>query len=251
MTKFAGRSTDTLISCLANLGVLMARLDRDKEAESFYREAVTAARELVARIPSEPHNNHLLAVSLGNLADVQYNRGDVAGAIGHVEEAIGHQEVALKSMPWSPKCAQSLVNHYGVLAEWLANAENVQLRDTRRALELARKALKLAPDSRDTHVTLGVALYRAGDARAAITEMERGLALEEVEEAPTVTTWFFLAMSHAQLGDQRAARRWYDRAVAWIDKNPEHKEGFSRWRAEATALLDKPRLEQPNRTSDK
>lgn len=31
--------------------------------------------------------------------------------------------------------------------------------------------------------------------------------------------WFFLAMAHQRLGDPVEARKWYVRAVAWMDKN--------------------------------
>ena len=57
--------------------------------------------------------------------------------------------------------------------------------------------------------------------------------------------WFFLAMGHWRLDQKAEARKWYDRAVAWMDKNQEalkkeshNWEVISRFRAEAAELLE-------------
>ena len=50
--------------------------------------------------------------------------------------------------------------------------------------------------------------------------------------------WFFLAMTHWQLGDQEQARQWYDQALQWMDKNNPKDEGLDRFRAEAAQLLE-------------
>jgi hypothetical protein len=49
--------------------------------------------------------------------------------------------------------------------------------------------------------------------------------------------WFFLAMTHWQLGAKDKARAWYDRAVQWMDKNQPDNEELRRFRAEAAELL--------------
>ena len=49
--------------------------------------------------------------------------------------------------------------------------------------------------------------------------------------------WFFLAMSHWQLDQKEEARKWYDQAVACMDKNQPHTEDLRRLRAEAAELL--------------
>jgi hypothetical protein len=50
--------------------------------------------------------------------------------------------------------------------------------------------------------------------------------------------WFFLAMSHWQLGNKEEARRWHDRAVEWMDKNRSTSAPLIRYRAEAEGLLN-------------
>jgi hypothetical protein len=46
-----------------------------------------------------------------------------------------------------------------------------------------------------------------------------------------------LAEVHWRLGDKDLARRWYDKAVVWMDKNKAEAEGLGRIRAEAAKLL--------------
>ena len=45
-------------------------------------------------------------------------------------------------------------------------------------------------------------------------------------------------MTHWRLGDKPEARRWYDRAVEWMDKNQPKNEELLRFRSEASELLD-------------
>ena len=49
--------------------------------------------------------------------------------------------------------------------------------------------------------------------------------------------WFFLAMAHWQLGQLQEARKWFEQAVDWMEKNKPQDKDFLRYRAEATALM--------------
>ena len=44
-------------------------------------------------------------------------------------------------------------------------------------------------------------------------------------------------MAHRRLGREDVARTWYDKAVAWMEKNRPRDEVLVRFRAEAAALL--------------
>jgi tetratricopeptide (TPR) repeat protein len=103
----------------------------------------------------------------------------------------------------------------------------------------------LAPKSGSYRNTLGVALYRAGEWKAAIE------ALEESERlAPDKylhSNGLFLAMAHWQLGQKDEARAWYDRTIAWMDKHGlKHYEPPS-LRAEADELMKKEPGKRPDR----
>jgi tetratricopeptide (TPR) repeat protein len=91
----------------------------------------------------------------------------------------------------------------------------------------------LEPDEGDYWNTMGVARYRAGDWRGAIAALEKATALH----GRTSYDDFFLAMSHWQLGERPEARRLYDQAVQWMEKNRPRNEELRRFRGEAAELL--------------
>jgi uncharacterized protein HemY len=83
--------------------------------------------------------------------------------------------------------------------------------------------------------TLGVALYRAGEWKAASEALSKSMELSKGGDA---TDWFFLAMTHWQLADKSEARNWYDKAVSWMDQNDKDNEELRRFRDEAAELLE-------------
>jgi WD40 repeat protein len=115
----------------------------------------------------------------------------------------------------------------------LATSPEAKLRDSARAIELAQKAVKLAPREAQCWNTLGVVHYRAGHWNDAIAALTKSMELQKgaFESYDTI----FLAMAHWQLGEKEKARQWYDRAVQWMEKRSP--EEFRRFRAEAAQLL--------------
>ena len=92
-------------------------------------------------------------------------------------------------------------------------------------------------------------LYRAGDCKAAVTALEKS---GELRNGGDSFDWFFLAMAHWQMGEKAEARKWYDQAVQWMDKNRPADEELRRFRAEATEMLgvnDKSKSENSPRRS--
>ena len=103
-----------------------------------------------------------------------------------------------------------------------------------RALGLATEAVEAEPKEGANWGVLGQAHYRSGEYQAAVEALARSIELDYERKA---RSWFFLAMAHWQLDRKDEARRWYDKAVEWMDKNkPEDKE-LRRFRAEAAELL--------------
>ena len=84
------------------------------------------------------------------------------------------------------------------------------VRNPAKALVHARKAVQLAPDIGNHHNTLGVALFRMGQFRESVVELEKSLA----KAAPGYEPFdlFFLAMCHVRLGDTKLAKVEYERA---------------------------------------
>jgi Tfp pilus assembly protein PilF len=115
---------------------------------------------------------------------------------------------------------------------WLLVTGPVELRQPREALDLARKAVKLAPHRNDYQNTLGVALYRNGQFAEAVPVLERSLRLSKgVNDSHDL---FFLAMCHHRLGHAKEAKEYQKRAVDWFQKNRLRLPGH--WAAELTAF---------------
>src|SRR5262249_30049647 len=120
------------------------------------------------------------------------------------------------------------------LAWVLANCPDRTLRDPGQALELAKQLVRLVPDKWESWNTLGAAQYRAGDWKSAVAALTRSMDLHKGGDAGD---WYFLAMAHWRLGDREQARKWYDQAVRWTEKNRPEDEELRCFRAEAAELL--------------
>jgi tetratricopeptide (TPR) repeat protein len=118
----------------------------------------------------------------------------------------------------------------------LATQRDVELRDSTRAVQLARKAVELEPANGAHWNTLGVAHYRTGELNAAIEALEKS---DDVLQGQLFSfNGFFLAMAHWQLGRQDDARKWYAKSVEWMDDNMTDNEELARFRAEAEETLN-------------
>jgi uncharacterized protein HemY len=116
----------------------------------------------------------------------------------------------------------------------LATSADAKLRDPKRAVELAKNAIKLAPKEGNFWNTLGVAHYRAGDWKAALDALTNSMELRKGGDS---SDWFFLAMAHWQLGHKEEACKWHEKAAQWMDKHQPKNEELRRFRAEAETLL--------------
>ena len=120
------------------------------------------------------------------------------------------------------------------LAWLLASCPDPKFRDAARAVELGKKAVELSPNMGEYWNTLGLAHYRAGDWAQSISDLERSASLRKGGDS---ADWFILAMAHWQLVHKDEARKWYDQAIAWMDKNQPANKELGRFRAEAAELL--------------
>jgi tetratricopeptide (TPR) repeat protein/serine/threonine protein kinase len=163
-------------------------------------------------------------------AQAHFQVGKVLEVQGKLNETIACFKKAVELDP------QLDVAH-NALAWLLTNCREVKLRDSQQALEVARKAVELAPRSGFAWQMLGWAHYRARDWKASIEALEKSCALDD-PKGGDAAQWFFLAMAHWQLKEKDKAGAWYDRAVQWMDKHQPKNEDLSRFRAEAAELLE-------------
>ena len=126
-----------------------------------------------------------------------------------------------------------------MVAWFRATSPNPSFRDAARAVVLAQEATKLAPKNGAFWNTLGVALCRAGKWKDAIPALKKSM---ELTAGGNSFDWFFVAMAKHKLGEEDA-REWYDKAVAWMEKEKPDDKELKRFRAEAEEVLgDQERL---------
>ena len=104
---------------------------------------------------------------------------------------------------------------------------------TSYAVQLAKKAVEMAPNNAAFWNTLGVADYRAGQWKDAVEALEKSLQLQK----DNAWDLFFLAMAHWQLGEREAARDDYRKGVAWMEEQKCEDAALVGFRAEAAELL--------------
>jgi serine/threonine protein kinase/Tfp pilus assembly protein PilF len=184
-----------------------------------YHQFDEAVRFYTAALAARPRN-----------VPVRIYLADALRHSGRFDEAAEVYEVVIEMKPES-------ASHLNMLAWHLATCPEPMFRDAARAVELATKAVALAPRVAAYRNTLGVAHYRAGHWTEAIAELKESMNLQKGQFECYDT--YFLAMAHWKLGEKDQAGAWYDRAERWMeDKKPrDHDFELQRFRAEAAELL--------------
>jgi serine/threonine protein kinase/Flp pilus assembly protein TadD len=151
---------------------------------------------------------------------------------GKFDEAFAESEIATAHEP-------DRADSWNSLAWILATCPDTSRRDVQRAVGIATNLVASVPKCGKYWNTMGVALYRAGDWRGAIGALDRSVALQGFN------SWdgLFLAMARWQSGERAEARRLFDEALRWVDRNDPQDDELRRFRAEAAKLLliDNPR----------
>jgi WD40 repeat protein/serine/threonine protein kinase/Flp pilus assembly protein TadD len=182
------------------------------------RDYPRAADDLGVALGLNPDNSNPAAWSEWALACSFCGRfGPAAAAYGRAIELDPEDALARNNLAWL-----------------LATCPDARLRDPARAVGLAKRAVDLAPGDSNAWNTLGVAHYRAGDWQAAIDSLTKAV---ELQGGGTAFDFFFLALAHGRRGEKETARKWFDQAVPWMDKNAPQDEELRRFRAEAAELL--------------
>jgi tetratricopeptide (TPR) repeat protein len=264
----------TLCWALRNLGLTLRDRGRLGAARQCFDEAnrvMQAARKLS---PEEKNLQGLLVVLPLNLADTLLALGEHAEAANTAAQAAqfcdkqGDEYLAVARMLFCCRFAvekdarlkdrerKALIQGYvgramAVLQALLEKGRNhpqaqhavarfllvegaVRPEDSRQAYEMAEQVAKRSPTVGIAWNTLGMARYRAGKFEAAIEALEQSRRLRDRGDS---FDFFFLAMAHWQLRNEDEARKWYDQAVQWMEKNQRPDDELPRFRAEAAALL--------------
>ena len=257
-------------------GWFLVMTQRPTEAEPCYRQAIKLSRELaldpdvdVPTMSSELEKTARLAGTLGGMLDARGQIEDVrelwrdlvsacksltprlsgpdgsmtsaglAQALAQISGLPAMRREGRKECEAMFRLALSLdarnANALNNLAWFLASEADARPDNRAEALAAARLATELVPKEGGYWNTLGVIAYRTGDWKQAKEAIERSMSLHDGGDA---TDWLFLAMTCWQQEDLAAARKWLDRAKAWMKTNqPPNAAELKRFQAEAEALL--------------
>jgi serine/threonine protein kinase/tetratricopeptide (TPR) repeat protein len=124
-------------------------------------------------------------------------------------------------------------DEFNTLAWLIATCPDPKLRDGKKAVALAEKAVEWAPKW-EYYNTLGAAYCCAEKWKEAVTALTQSMKRRNGTDSFDL---FFLAMAHWQLGNKAVAHNAYSAAVQWMDKNQPGNPELRRFREQAGALL--------------
>src|SRR5262249_47964548 len=157
-----------------------------------------------------------LADATGALMKLLQTAGRDSDAQAAYREGLAILEKVIARFPDQAALSRELLaQHHDARAWFLVTARDPQRRNPREAIRLAKLAVESLPTRTESALTLGVALYRAGEWKLSRETLEKAAVKPSKS---TTAGWFFLAMDDWQLGSKKEARRWYDKDVALIQK---------------------------------
>lgn len=209
------------------LGWLLAAGGQPREAEKAYVQALALMGQVLDVAPAAENYRLQQAMAQSDLGNLCASAGERQKAKLLFQQALAGFRLACEGSTGDP-------DRRNYMARFLATCPDAQIRNPAQAVALAKTAVALAPLDGVCWNTLGIALYRAGDWKEAAQALEKSALMRS---GGSGTDWFFLAMAHWQLGQKDDARKWYDRAVRWMEKTQRQDEELLRFRAEAAELL--------------
>jgi serine/threonine protein kinase/tetratricopeptide (TPR) repeat protein len=257
-----------------DLATLFKSQRRMAEARPLLEKAIPEQHKALEQDPANPRYRLFLRHHYFNLADVILSQGDHVQAAAKAEELASalpdwwnsqytaaqilrgcaarisadaglseakrvelRSSYVLRSKKLRRAAAQLQPDDPGAcnnLAWFLATDADPRFHDGKLAVALAESIVKAQPRKAEYWNTLGAARYRAGQPKEAVAALNESMRLHQ---GVIPSNWLFLAMAHGKLEDKETARKWYDQAVQWIEKNAPRNEELRRFRTEAEGLL--------------
>jgi serine/threonine protein kinase/Tfp pilus assembly protein PilF len=219
---------EELASGYRGLGILLQDSKRNDESIQAFSKSVAVYEKLVKDFPDSRDFVKFLGGALYRLALVERNPERLIEARRILEKSIGADQ--LDAMERSGPHVEARNN----LAWFLATCPDKRFRNPGQALALAKGVVEQAPQVGIAWNTLGVAYYRNGDWRAAVSALTKSMELRKGGDG---LDWFFLAMAHWQLGERDSALKTYHRAVEWMTRASRSDDELCRFRDEAAEVL--------------
>ena len=234
---------------LDKAGQWVERATGELQAGILRRNQFGLNRRLALKLFQE-ETEALLGVKAAPLADPSppqsaeshRNRGRELAKKGDLGEAIAAYRAAIRLDPMMPSYFRERGVVYagkGEVAEAIADFREVlRLDSTRTGSSLGWLSVWLPGVMRGTGKPSEI-VYAADMSSIKSTGAKGPLAEppDELRSATEANAALLLTEVHGRLGHKDLARRWFDKAATWMDKNKTEAEGLRRYRAEAEKAL--------------
>jgi tetratricopeptide (TPR) repeat protein len=212
--------------CLVYYGRVFERTGRPHQAEPDYRRALSILGQAAAEPLERPGSimvEYGLRAACGGLESIL----TATGQLDQVDRVYGDTLILLENLgPASSKKRAILQNQWA----WsLITRPDVQSRDLRRAVDLARRAVELTSRTdAQTWLLLGLALDRTGDLQGSDDAFRRGIELGAAKADSTLNgfTWRIVSNPRLRMAQPTWAVRIAERAVKLL---PEAAQAASAW----------------------
>jgi Tfp pilus assembly protein PilF len=235
------------------IGIVLMVEGRRDEGEQACRQAVAIHDKRAAELPGPPYDPGEVAVAYMDLGKLLAAKGEITEA-----EQVYSKGIERAPQAWLSWCARAHFYHRqhelekaekdlasaastatdasdrNSMAWSLLSNPDRSFRHPQVAVELAERAIAARPADGMIWNTVGIARYRNGEWKEAAAALDKSMALRNGGDAGD---WFFVAMCHWQLGEKDEARKWYEKATQWTEKNQPKNVELRRFRAEAEELL--------------
>lgn len=218
---------ESLALCQAHLGQTFCLLGQSEKAHEAFQAAVATLSGLQDKPPS---CQDALALVYEYWGGALYDAGQRDEAARVLKQAADAWAALVASGAAS---ADQRCNY----ARFLTRRPMTEGRDGKQAVELARQLTADRPDNALYWNTLGAALYRAGDWKAATQALE-GAQQRRPPGKEHGGDFLWLAMAQWRLNEREAARAAYQRGAEWLKAMLPHNPELRRLEREAAEVLE-------------
>ncbi len=222
------------------LGELRRKLGDRAGSESSLKKAIDYGEKAVALEPARPLPKHNLDVVRRMLEELGEQNLDeqieklsrtehFADAIDLFKRSIKEQDDRAQSSAGSDAAVASLAYRLERFSWLLAHCPDKRLRDTKAAVQHARRAVELRPDIPGYWYTFAMAQYRNGDWQDSLASLGRLKAIQGEYDA---SDWILYAMDLFQLKRIDQARSAMRKATDWLDEKRQQAEDDAMLRME-------------------
>jgi serine/threonine protein kinase/tetratricopeptide (TPR) repeat protein len=238
-----GADDPQTIASRHNLAVVLGVMGKLAEARKYHTENLELSkRTFGADHPNTLETTMYLAqvinmMAAGSVKDVRYEEAEKG-----FRQAIDLLEPVVAKDHANKDRAENLGHFFSNLAWMQVTATDPKYRNTKEALERAKKAVELCPQVRQVWCCLALAHYRNDDFQASLKALEEATKLSN---GGTPNEWLIRAMIHCRQDEKDKARPLYDRAAEAIGKLAVKNRPLTDLLAEAAELLGVDRPKEP------